>query len=507
MVSIPVSDTSSPVYRILPGTGYDGVVRVSTGSVYGTGTLLPGGRHMLTAAHVVEDAVLTGLKVFLSLPGAETTLSAATLTLHPAYQPTNVNNDLAIIRLSEPAPAGAERFDIYRDGDEVGQGVTLVGYGAPATGATGLTQVSETPTKRAGTNRIDAGTDTLKTQPLAGVGWQIEPDKQLALDFDDGTPARDALGRLLGRSDLGQGASEVFISPGDSGGPLLIDGKIAGLASYTFGVSLGATGPDVNNRTDSSFGEIGSAVRVFSYAEWIDRTLRADLPDVPTQPEAVAREIAEGNNGTSLAYFLVQLGEPGPAGGSVDYRTLDGTARAGEDYVAASGRLVLYPGETSAVIAVEVIGDTRAEGPETFFLEVFNPQGGTFVAGLGQLRATRTILDDDGAIPLPVIAVADPWGSGTGKHVLALTSLYNTALDRAPDDAGLAFWVGQAEGGQDYTSLASAFLGSQEFRDRFGTDLGPELLVPLLYRNAFGREPEPDALLRRRGLLETPEAA
>ena len=57
-------------YRITPGTGYDGVVRVSTGTVYGTGTLLPGGRHVLTAAHVVDDAVPAGLKVFLDVPGS-----------------------------------------------------------------------------------------------------------------------------------------------------------------------------------------------------------------------------------------------------------------------------------------------------------------------------------------------------------------------------------------------------------------------------------------------------
>ena len=455
MVSIPISDPSSSNYRIMPGTGYDGVVRVSTGTVYGTGTLLPGGRHVLTAAHVVDDAVLAGLKVFLSLPGSETTLSAAALTLHPGYETVNNNNDLAIIRLSDPAPVGAERFDIYRDRDEVGQSVTLIGYGAPATGAGGLTSGSETPTKRGGTNRIDANTDALKSQPLAGVGWKIEPGKQLAFDFDDGTAAHDAFGRLFGITDLGQGASEVFTSPGDSGGPLLIDGRIAGLASYTFGLTIGTSGPDINNRTDTSFGEIASAVRVSSYAEWIDRTLRADLPDAPTRPQDVVKEIAEGNSGTTYAYFLVQLSNPGSAGGSVDYRTLDSTAVAGEDYVAASGRLVLYPGETSAVIPVEIIGDTHAEAPETFVLEVFNPQGGAFAAGLTQLRATRTIVDDDGASQLLTAAATDPMEGSTSGHVLAITSLCNAALDRAPNDAGLKFRVGQAGSGQGYASIAA----------------------------------------------------
>ncbi|WP_425501051.1 DUF4214 domain-containing protein [Skermanella pratensis] len=37
-------------------------------------------------------------------------------------------------------------------------------------------------------------------------------------------------------------------------------------------------------------------------------------------------------------------------------------------------------------------------------------------------------------------------------------------------------------------------MDSQEFRDRYGTDPQPDFLVPLLYRNAFGREPEPEGL-------------
>ena len=187
--------------------------------------------------------MLAGLKVFLNVPGSALTLSASALTLHPGYETVN-NNDLAIIRLSEPAPVIAEQFDIYRDRDEVGQSVTLIGYGAPATGLNGLMSEGETPTKRGGTNRIDASTDTLKSQPLAGIGWRIEPGKQLAFDFDDGTAAHDAFGRLFGITDPGQGALEVFTSPGDSGGPLLIDGRIVGLASYTFSVSRAFTGPD-----------------------------------------------------------------------------------------------------------------------------------------------------------------------------------------------------------------------------------------------------------------------
>jgi hypothetical protein len=80
----------------------------------------------------------------------------------------------------------------------------------------------------------------------------------------------------------------------------------------------------------------------------------------------------------------------------VDYATRDGSATAGLDYVATSGRLVLYRNETQAVIPVEIIGDRIAEPDEVFYLDVFNPIGGSFGPGVTQLVGMRTIVDDDG---------------------------------------------------------------------------------------------------------------
>lgn len=81
---------------------------------------------------------------------------------------------------------------------------------------------------------------------------------------------------------------------------------------------------------------------------------------------------------------------------SVDYTTRDGTAKAGQDYLAAHGTLRLYPNENQAVIPVEVIGDTTPEPNEIFYLDVSNPVGGSFGEGVVKLTAVRTILNDDG---------------------------------------------------------------------------------------------------------------
>ena len=81
---------------------------------------------------------------------------------------------------------------------------------------------------------------------------------------------------------------------------------------------------------------------------------------------------------------------------SIDYTTRNGTAIAGEDYLGVSGTLNIYPDETQALIPVEVIGDTNIEADETFYLDISNPQGGTFADEISTLTAMRTIIDDDG---------------------------------------------------------------------------------------------------------------
>lgn len=51
--------TASPLsasrYQAAPGTGFDGVVRLNVGNVYGTGALLYDGRALLTSAHLFDD--------------------------------------------------------------------------------------------------------------------------------------------------------------------------------------------------------------------------------------------------------------------------------------------------------------------------------------------------------------------------------------------------------------------------------------------------------------------
>jgi len=56
----------------------------------------------------------------------------------------------------------------------------------------------------------------------------------------------------------------------------------------------------------------------------------------------------------------------------VDYKTEDGTANAGGDYVAAEGTLVFLPGETSKTFKLEVIDDDAFEEDEHYYVRLSN---------------------------------------------------------------------------------------------------------------------------------------
>lgn len=386
--------------RALPGEGYDGVVKVSTGGYYGSGVLLYNGRAVLTSAHLFSASGAATVQ-FETRAGIHT-LSASGVSLHPAYDRTNQNNDLALVWLSGSAPVAAERYELYRSDGELGQRFTMVGYGVPGSGASGeLYGVSGGTLRLKADNQFDADIGTLKAALGAWMGWSPLANTQLVADFDDGSSARDALGRLAYLPGSGLGQAEGLITQGDSGGPAFIGRQIAGIASYVAGLSKGDVIPDIDSFTNGSFGEIAAWQRVSQYQAWIDQSLRAAYQDAPRNAAEVKLNVQEGDAGVSLSYFLLQFTGVRMTPGEVlqvDYTTRDGTARAGQDYIATSGTLRLYGDENHAVIAVEIIGDSSREPNETFYLDVMNPVGGSFGAGVIKLSAMRTIVDDDSAL-------------------------------------------------------------------------------------------------------------
>jgi hypothetical protein len=397
-----VTHYTDPRNRANVGEGYDGVVRVSVGNSFGTGSLLFDGRAILTAAHLFPDSSVKTAHVHFETSAGEQTLIADRITILSTYDDEQGNDDLAIVWLTSSAPLEANRYNLYRGSDEIGKTMTMVGYGTPGSGSTGAIESYTGPYMRLkASNQFDTDATTVKSWVGSGMGWTPSAGSQLVADFDNGTSDADALGRLTYRTGTGLGADEGMSSTGDSGGPAFINGQIAGVTSYGASVFNGSTDPDIDTKTNSSFGELGFWQRVSHFQQWIDQTVRAQYVNAPKTAADVQKSVSEGSGGTAHVYFLLQFtgmrSDPKQSL-SVDYATRDGTAKAGEDYISASGKLILYPNETQAVIPVEIIGDVLSEPDETLYMDVTNPVGGSFGEGVVRLTAMRTILNDDGSL-------------------------------------------------------------------------------------------------------------
>lgn len=96
-----------------------------------------------------------------------------------------------------------------------------------------------------------------------------------------------------------------------------------------------------------------------------------------------------------INHFQLEISKALSVDATVDYYTIDGSAFAGQDYIATSGTATIPAGETSILIGVEIIGDNILEGNENFFLVIHNPINGEFANGIVELKAQHTIVDDD----------------------------------------------------------------------------------------------------------------
>lgn len=68
--------------------------------------------------------------------------------------------------------------------------------------------------------------------------------------------------------------------------------------------------------------------------------------------------------------------------------------------------------------------------------------------------------------------------------------IYQAAFDRAPDAGGLGYWIANMEKGMSVAAVANAFIASQEFRDMYGAQPGNRDMVAKFYTNVLHRAPD-----------------
>ena len=153
--------------------------------------------------------------------------------------------------------------------------------------------------------------------------------------------------------------------------------------------------------------------------------------------------VTEGDSGAKNAVFTVVLSASSADPVSVDYATVNGSAKAPEDYTAASGTLTFAPGELSKQVTVAVAGDTLDEPHETYSVELANPVGAT----IGDGRGAGTILDNDPQVSISVDDVARAEANGPATFSVSLSKASGKVVTVAYATAD-----GSALAGDDYSA-------------------------------------------------------
>lgn len=355
-------------------------------------------------------------------------LPAGTLTFADGETEQMITVTIASDTAVEPDETIALTLSNPTGGASIGDGAATGTIGnddaAPVTGAPWINEF----------HYDNIGADVGEFVEIAGVagtdltGWQIV--------FYNGNPAQRAtygaavtLSGTIADQSNGFGTISVAATALQNGNAtntepdgialLRPDGSVAEFVSYegsfvaASGPAAGLTSVDVGvvedgTQNGTAIGRVGNGSQAsdFTWALLADDTpggVNAGQTFAAAVPQLSVSDItfSEGDSGSKVVAFTVTRSGASDAF-LVGYATADGGAIAGVDYLASSGTLSFAAGQTSASVAVTVLGDGDAESDETFFLNLSGPTGG---ATLADDQGRATILNDDGQAP--TLAIAD----------------------------------------------------------------------------------------------------
>ena len=153
--------------------------------------------------------------------------------------------------------------------------------------------------------------------------------------------------------------------------------------------------------------------------------------------------VTEGNTGSQIATLTVSLTQPTITGLTISFTTVNGTATAGQDFVATSGVLTFGPGETSKTISVTILADRTGEGGESFFVDLST----TSTIGISDSRGEITILDDDVLVSIDDVTQTETNGTTTFDFTVRLNGVPQNSIT-----VNYEFANGNALAGFDFTA-------------------------------------------------------
>lgn len=221
-----------------------------------------------------------------------------------------------------------------------------------------------------------------------------------------------------------------------------------------------------------TFGDSIGYGTVTGFSEYVNRSLTLDVSGFSVSAVGVAPTITTGNIGMLFRSIL--------GGNDVIY----GSA-FDDNLIGGAGKDTYYPGAGTNIIRdgsgqdVAVLTGQYKQYTVSGYLEgntpfkTFAHQDGTSktsVAGVARIQF------DDGTLALDV--------SGNAGQAYRL---YKAAFDRAPENDGLKFWIGTLDSGTTLRTVTQAFIDSAEFKTLYANAASSRDFVQKLYQTALHR--------------------
>ena len=451
---------------------------VSLGEAVTVGYTVPTG----AGAKPVQDAAGNPAVAFTNTEVTNATAALPVVSILPSATPVTEGTAAAFVLRRTGAAAAALTVSV-----SVSEAGSVLDGALPSSATFAAGSAVARLSVATANDAVDEADARVRASIVAGDGYEVDGESaSTGVDvFDDDAAAQAAVelwSTTMTWTDLGNnwfgGFADAFSNPGwsedgqdfriwfisyDAGSRKLSmahdgsGGVIAEPGQLTLHVGGLEVGPGEALSALSAFagagvGRVGGVDAQWNVGGQVTVRLARASGDAEAAPAGPGFSVADAQvNETSGAplRFRVTLDAPAQSTVSVRYRTANGTARSGEDYVAAHGALRFARGEDAKTVEVAVMQDEHDEGSETMTLMLSGLYGATIADG----TATGTI-SNTGAIP-------KAWIARFGRTVAEQAIEAVEARFAAPRAPGLAGTLA----GQPLSGMADAALGDVQARD------------------------------------------